>query len=301
MNILITGGTGTLGKALVQHLEPHCDRLIVFSRDEYKQYEMKKQFPEGGERGLRYFVGDIKDEERLYWAFKDVDVVIHTAAMKHIDVAEYNPSEVIHNNVLGTLNVARMCAKRKVDKAIFISTDKAPASSTLYGATKLCGERLWISCNNLGSTKFSCVRYGNVIGSRGSVFSKWEELAAKGEPLPITHPEMTRFFWTINEAARFVFLVAEVMKGGELFLPKMKSYKIIDLAKKISDNIKIIGLRGYEKLHETLLCEEEIRNCWEAKDYFIVYPFFHDWAKELYLHHDAIQVPSNFTYTSEIK
>lgn len=297
-SVFISGGTGTLGQELVKQLPNH--RAIIYSRDEYKQFVMRKTHPEGGEKGLRYFIGDIRDRERLSLALKGVDEVYHTAALKQIDTCEYNPTEAISTNVIGTQNVALACIENNVKKAIFISTDKAPAASTLYGATKLCAERLWIGFNNMGNTHFSAVRYGNVLGSRGSVIPKWKELAKQGRSLSVTHKDMTRFFWSIQEAASFIIDKMNIIQGGELFLPKMKAYKMIDIAKEISPKIKITGIRGFEKLHETLLCEEETGKCYEMKDCFLVLPQFHEWVNDLPEYHNAIRVSKDFKYTSEI-
>lgn len=307
MSILITGGTGTLGKELIRQLQfiDAEQRICVFSRDEFKQAELKKIYPEGGAKGLRYFIGDVRDYERLKTAFKGVDTVIHAAAMKRIEVCEYDPQEALLTNTIGSYNVIRAAIENNVSKCIFISTDKAPAASTMYGATKLCAERLFIGSNNLGKTKFSVVRYGNVMGSRGSVKELWEKQVIAGEPITVTDKRMTRFFWTIQEAASFVLHKIDIMQGGEIFLPVMKSYSIYEMAKEISENIIETGIRGIEKLHETLLTEEEVNFCYYMQEqtapieYYTIYPFQHDWCKEIKI--KGVKVHKNFTLASGFK
>lgn len=298
INILITGGTGTLGKALVKKLlqNKEVNKIVVLSRDEFKQFEMKKDFPEGGEKGLRYFIGDIRDRDRLIKAFKGIGVVIHTAAMKQIDTCEYNPNECLKTNVIGTQNVIDACIANNVAKAIFISTDKAPNSTTIYGASKLVSERLFINANT-PTNKFSCVRYGNVLGSRGSIIPKWAEMAQEGKTLGVTDFKMTRFFWTIDEASQFIISISSAMEGGEIFLPNMNSYHMLAIAMKIGKgNVEEIGMRGYEKLHEILLTKEEVRNCYENDGCYVIYPFQHDWCNELVKRGNKVK--DNFEYIS---
>jgi UDP-N-acetylglucosamine 4,6-dehydratase len=300
MNILITGGTGTLGRAIVSQLLRdyyNINKIIVLSRGEIAQQEMKNEFPPGRGAGLRYFIGDVRDRDRLNTAFRGVDVVIHAAAIKSVDVSEYNPTEVIETNIGGTINVISAAVKNQVKKAILVSTDKAPYPTTLYGATKFVAERLFINANILNPTIFSCVRYGNVIGSRGSILPKWRALAEKGKPLPITHFGMTRFFWKISEAAKFILTILDHMEGGEIFIPKMKACVVSEMARGISNNLEEIGIRGYEKLHETLITEEELRFAYECVDHFIVYPFQHDWKENL--NKKGKLVPKNFSYSSK--
>lgn len=295
-NILITGGTGTLGKELLKRSQKFY-KTIVYSRDELKQAQMRTNFPEGGPSGIRYFIGDVRDKKRLLQAMKGVDLVIHAAAMKRIETCEYNPQEAIQTNIIGSQNVCEAAIESGVKKCILVSTDKAPNASTLYGATKLAAERIFIASNNLGTTRFSVVRYGNVIGSRGSVFELWEKQKSENQPITITNNEMTRFFWKIEEAALFVLTMLDVMKGGEIFLPKMKGFKIRELAETFSDNIKEIGLRGIEKMHEILMTEEEARECYDQGWYYIVYPSVHDWCQVI--EKKGAKVPDNFSLISK--
>lgn len=298
LRILITGATGSLGKQLVKKLHLTQERVVAFSRDELKQSEMEKVFPEGGEKGLRYFIGDVRDFERLKKAFSGIEFVIHAAAMKRIESCEYNPVEALKTNVLGSLNVINAAIETGVKKVILVSTDKAPNASTLYGASKLMAERLFVSSNNLGSTRFSVVRYGNVTGSRGSVFDLWQEQKAAGKPLTVTDKRMTRFFWTLEEASQFVLRRLNDMQGGEIFLPKMTGYSVREMAEKISTNIVETGLRGIEKLHETLLTDEEARCTYDCDEYYTIMPEHHEWSKNL----TAIGKPvtKDFKYTSQV-
>jgi len=298
MNILITG-SGTLAQALIKKLRLIANKIAVISRNEHKQYLMKKEFPEGGATGLRYFIGDIRDSERLKIATKNCDVVIHTAALKHVDVCEYNPNECLETNVNGTKNVIEACIANNVKKAIFVSTDKAPNPSTIYGTSKLMGERLWINANNRHSTKFSAVRYGNVIGSSGSFFHKWKEQKQQGKAITITDSEMNRFFFTIDDAVQLILDTLECMVGGEIFVKKMKAFNMYDIARNLSSNIEITGIRGYEKLNEILLTEEECRNTWETEDKLIIYPHTHDWCTDIELNHDSQHVTPFYRYSTQ--
>ncbi len=279
--ILITGGTGSFGKKMLSTLLKNfkCKKIIIFSRDELKQYELKEQFTVRKHKNLRYFIGDIRDYDRLQLAFKNVDVVIHAAALKQVDTAEYNPIEVIKTNIHGTENVVRAAAAAGVEKLIALSTDKAVNPVNLYGATKLAAEKLVISANNYfghqDSTKFSVVRYGNVIGSRGSVVNVFKRLVhSKEQFLPITDKDMTRFWMTLDESVEFVINSLKLMKGGEIFIPKIPSIKILDLAKAMGSNkkIKIIGLRPGEKLTEVLCSADESHLLIEFKKYFVSTP-----------------------------
>lgn len=248
--ILITGGTGSLGKELVKLLleDPGVDIIRIFSRDELKQYEMRKEFPS---EKLRFFVGDVRDKERLDLACKDVDVVIHTAAMKQVPACEYNPFEAVKTNILGTENVIKACWENGVTHAVFISTDKAVDPINLYGATKLVAEKMWLNANGIGIPTFKVVRYGNVMGSRGSVIPLFEEQAASGV-LTITDLEMTRFWITLPDAARFV--LESMQKPEGVYIPDLKAARIVDLAKVIAPQarIRVTGVRQGEKIHETL-------------------------------------------------
>ena len=275
--ILITGGTGSFGRAAVEFLTKSNKpkKIIIFSRDENKQYEMQKIFKN---KNLRFFLGDIRDEERLIVAFKDVDYVIHAAAQKHVPAAEYNPFECIKTNINGAQSIISACLKTNVKKVIALSTDKACNPINLYGATKLCAEKLFINANQYSGvkgTKFSVVRYGNVIASRGSVIPFFKELVEKkAKFLPLTHKDMTRFFITLADSVKFVFDNLKDNSGGEISIPKMNSILIQDLIKIISTKIKIkiVGIRPGEKIHEILYSKAESAQVYETKNSFIIYP-----------------------------
>lgn len=274
--ILITGGTGSFGRAAVEFLSKSKKpkKIIIFSRDENKQYEMQKIFKN---KNLRFFLGDIRDEERLIVAFKDVDYVIHAAAQKHVPAAEYNPFECIKTNINGAQSIISACLKTKVKKVVALSTDKACNPINLYGATKLCAEKLFINANQFSGakgTKFSVVRYGNVIASRGSVIPFFKELVEKkAKFLPLTHKDMTRFFITLADSVKFVFDNLKDNSGGEISIPKMNSILIQDLIKIISTKIKIkiVGVRPGEKIHETLYSKAESSQVYESKNSFRIY------------------------------
>ena len=270
--ILITGGTGSFGKNFVKYLLDNSEikKIIIFSRDELKQFQMQKEFID--ER-LRFFIGDVRDLQRLRRAFHDVDIVIHAAALKQIPALEYNPFEAVKTNIIGTQNVINAAIDEKVKKVLFISTDKAAYPINLYGSTKLCAEKLFVSGNSYstGETKFSCVRYGNVIGSRGSIV---ETLLKNPDKVCITNKEMTRFWINFKQAFELVLFAIKNMKGGEIFIPKIPSMRLIDLFDAIAPNSKkeIIGIRPGEKLHEILLTRNEARHSIELDKYFIILP-----------------------------
>lgn len=278
--ILITGGTGSLGHALVKFFvkNVHLKKLIIFSRDELKQNQMKQKFPENKYKYLRYFIGDVRDLNRLRMATKDVDYLIHAAALKQIDTAEYNPIEVIATNVTGANNVIAACIENNVKKVIALSTDKAANPISLYGATKLLSDKLFVAANNISGksgTNFSVVRYGNVLGSRGSVIPFFAKLSLnRMNKIPITSEKMTRFFITLEEGVSFIVKNFQRMRGGEIFVPKIPSLNILDLAKVIAPNnkIKIIGLRPAEKLHEVMCPFDESLNLVEYKNFYIIKP-----------------------------
>ena len=278
-SILITGGTGSFGKAWVSHLltkYKKIKRLVIFSRDELKQYEMEKVFSFKKYPCLRYFIGDVRDNERLTTAFMNIDYVIHAAALKQVPTAEYNPIETIKTNIIGTQNVIEACLKTDVQKVLALSTDKASSPINLYGATKLCSDKLFIAANNIKGKKnisFSIVRYGNVMGSRGSVIPHFLNTKKKGF-LEITDKRMTRFNITLKESIQMVDWAFNNSLGGEIFVPKIPSYKIIDLAKAICPNcnLKFTGIRSGEKLHEELLNVGESLNSYEIKNYYVVLP-----------------------------
>ncbi|MCV0410567.1 MAG: SDR family NAD(P)-dependent oxidoreductase [Nitrosopumilus sp.] len=293
--ILITGGTGSLGQALTKRLlEMKVDTIRIFSRNEEKQIQMENQF---NDNRLRFFLGDINDYERLKRAFEDIDIVFHTAALKHVPKIEYNPFEAIKTNVIGSQNVINACLHENVEKAVAIGTDKAVSPLNTYGATKLLMEKLFVTANNFADpekhlTKFISVRYGNVFGSSGSVIPLFLEQIKQKKKITITDPRMTRFSITMDEALDFILNATNSGKGSEIFVPKMRAYNIMDLKDALSDlfeNVseEIIGIRAGEKLHEILISEDEIRYSWEYNNmYFItnpLYPLFHiDNIKEVY-------------------
>ena len=274
--IFITGGTGTFGheitKIILEKYEPK--KLIIFSRDEFKQYNMKQIFPEKKYKNIRYFIGDVRDYDRLLTATKDVDVLFHAAAMKQVDTVEYNPFEAIKTNIYGTENVIKASIANKIKKVIGVSTDKCVSPTNLYGATKLCLEKLIIHGNIMAGeqdTIFSVLRYGNVINSRGSVvplFLKQKE----NNLFTITDPKMTRFTLTINQAINFVLNSASVMIGGEIFIPKLPSYDILQLTRVINPEaqVKVIGIRPGEKIHESMFSVNDSHNIIEKEDYFVL-------------------------------
>ena len=273
-NILITGGTGTFGQEIVSFLlkKVQVKKLIIFSRDENKQFEMSKKFD--SHKRIRFFIGDVRDEGRLMTALRGVDYVIHAAAMKHVPASEYNPGECIKTNVAGSEAVIKASIERKVKKVIALSTDKACNPINLYGATKLCAEKLFVNANQYSnSTKFSVVRYGNVIGSRGSVIPYFKNLLDKKKFLPLTSKEMTRFFIPIQDALKFVLFSLNRSIGGEIFIPKMNSIKMIDLINLLNPKAKIqlIGIRPGEKLHESLFSFDEARSVHYDHNSFIIY------------------------------
>lgn len=276
-NILITGGTGSFGKAytsiLLENFKPN--KIIIYSRDELKQYEMAQCF---NASCMRYFIGDVRDKERLNRALREVDFVIHAAALKQVPIAEYNPMECIKTNINGAQNVIDACIENRVKKCIALSTDKACNPINLYGATKLASDKLFTAANNIAganNTKFSVVRYGNVVGSRGSVVPFFKSLIAQGaKELPITDERMTRFWISLKDGVKFVLKNFERMQGGEIFIPKIPSMKITDLAHALAPNlkIKIIGIRAGEKLHELMISSDDSHHSFEFKDYFLIAP-----------------------------
>jgi len=285
--ILITGGTGSLGQALTKRLlEMNVDTIRIFSRNEEKQIKMENQFDD--ER-LRFLLGDINDYERLKRAFENIDIVFHTAALKHVPKIEYNPFEAIKTNVIGSQNVINACLHENVEKAVAIGTDKAVSPLNTYGATKLLMEKLFVTANNFADperhiTKFISVRYGNVFGSSGSVIPVFLEQIKKNKKITITDSQMTRFSITMNEALDFILNATDSGKGSEIFVPKMRAYNIMDLKDAIQDlfeNVseEIIGIRSGEKLHEMLINEDEIRYSWEYNNMYLItnpsYPLFH--------------------------
>jgi UDP-N-acetylglucosamine 4,6-dehydratase len=285
-SVLITGGTGSLGKSLVEFLlrETKVRRIVVFSRDELKQQHLRIQFQ--NDPRLRWFLGDVRDLDRLKRAFHCVDYVIHTAALKQVDTGEYNPMEFIKTNVLGSQNVIDASIDAGVKRVVALSTDKASSPINLYGATKLTADKLFVAANNYSftyGTTFSVVRYGNVMGSRGSVIPFFREIAAQGKPLPITDLRMTRFWISIESAVKFVIDSLEMMTGGELYVPKIPSMKIIDLAHAVAPDVELeeIGMRPGEKLHEEMISADDSRRTIIMENRFIVTPVVAEWGFEL--------------------
>ncbi|MCK9225385.1 MAG: UDP-N-acetylglucosamine 4,6-dehydratase (inverting) [Candidatus Muirbacterium halophilum] len=304
--ILVTGGTGTFGQKFTETIlkEYKIKKLIIFSRDEFKQYEMAKKFPEN-KYPIRYFIGDIRDKERLYRAFSGVDIVVHAAAMKHVPACEYNPFEAVRTNIIGAQNIAEAAMDKGVEKVIVLSTDKAVSPVNLYGATKLAMEKIFIASEalvGLGKTKFSLVRYGNVVGSRGSVIPFFLDLKKKGvKEFPITDEKMTRFWISIEDGVKLVLHAMENGKGGEIFIPKIPSMKMTDLVGAIDPEAKIkyIGIRPGEKLHETLVSEDEARHSVDIGKYYVIYPEF---IYKTGLNDDYMKypkLPEGFTYRSD--
>jgi UDP-N-acetylglucosamine 4,6-dehydratase len=302
-NILITGGTGSFGKKcteiIIKRYKPK--RLIIFSRDELKQFEMAQDFPDSKYNFMRYFIGDVRDTERLNRAFRNVDIVIHAAALKQVPAAEYNPFEAVKTNILGAQNVINIAIDQGVKKVIALSTDKAANPINLYGATKLCSDKLFIAGNSYvgqDHSIFSVVRYGNVAGSRGSVIPFFLKCKESGV-LPITDPRMTRFWITLDQGVNFVLSCLEKMVGGELFVPKLPSMNIMDLAKVIAPECKtkIIGIRPGEKLHELMITKDDARCTLEFKDHYIIQPDFRFWQRR-YKHSKGKSVQEGFEYSS---
>ena len=282
-SVLITGGTGSLGKSLVHYLltETKARRIAVFSRDELKQHDLRIHFKD--DPRLRWFLGDIRDLDRLKRAFHGVDFVIHAAAQKQVDTGEYNPMEFIKTNVLGSQNVIDASIDAGVKRVIALSTDKASSPINLYGATKLTADKLFVAANNYSytyGTTFSVVRYGNVMGSRGSVIPFFKNLAAQGKPLPITDLRMTRFWISIEDAVKFVIDSLEMMTGGELYVPRIPSMKIVDLAHAVSADSKLdeIGMRPGEKLHEEMISADDSRRTIILDNRFVVMPVVAEWG-----------------------
>jgi UDP-N-acetylglucosamine 4,6-dehydratase/5-epimerase len=284
-SILITGGTGSFGKAFITHALEHLDpkRLVVFSRDELKQYEVRQLFKD--DHRLRWFIGDIRDERRLLRAMHNVEYVVHAAALKQVDTAEYNPFEFVKTNVLGSQNVIEAAIDTGVKKVVALSTDKASSPINLYGATKLTADKLFVTGNHYAAaypTRFAVVRYGNVMGSRGSVIPFFAKLAAAGQSLPITDLRCTRFFITLPQAVRMVVDTFDMMQGGELLVPKIPSMKVTDLAQAIAPGAKMhdVGLRPGEKLHEEMISPEEGRRAVTVADskYYVLQPDLATWG-----------------------
>jgi UDP-N-acetylglucosamine 4,6-dehydratase len=279
-------------------------KLIVFSRDELKQYEMQQSFPERDYPALRFFIGDVRDRERLYRALDGVGIVVHAAALKQVPAAEYNPIEAVKTNVLGAANIIDAAIDRNVKKVVALSTDKAANPINLYGATKLCSDKLFIAANNYSGrheTRFSVVRYGNVVGSRGSVVPFFMKLRESGV-VPITDPRMTRFWITLDQGVHFVLESLGRMQGGEIFVPKIPSMNIMDLARAIAPECRheIVGIRPGEKLHETMVSEDDARNTLEFDYYYAIVPSFQEWNRRAFVDANGGKpCADGFRYSSE--
>lgn len=280
-SVFVTGGTGSFGKSFIRHILKNDSpaRVVIFSRDELKQYEFRRDL--GEDTRLRWFIGDVRDRERLMRGLHGVDVVVHAAALKQVDTAEYNPFECIATNVIGAENVINACIDNGVERVIALSTDKASSPVNLYGASKLCSDKLFAAGNHYSgsqSTRFSVVRYGNVVGSRGSVVPFFRSLSTSGS-LPITDARMTRFWITLPQAIEFVMKSLERMRGGELFVPKIPSTTIVDLARAIAPEAKhdIVGVRPGEKLHEEMISENDAHRTLEFEDHFVIAPTLSSW------------------------
>lgn len=304
--VLITGGTGSFGKKFVETIlrkYPDIKRLVIYSRDELKQYEMSQVFSKAQYDGIRYFIGDVRDGDRLRRACEGIDLIIHAAALKHVPIAEYNPMECIQTNIFGAENVINAALDCGVKDVVALSTDKAAAPINLYGATKLCSDKLFIAANNIRGQrplKFSVVRYGNVLGSRGSVVPFFLEQKKKGI-LPITHKDMTRFNITLEEGVEMVLYAVAKAWGGEIFVPKIPSYKILDIAEAVAPECerKIVGIRPGEKLHEEMITETDSLNTYDCGRYYVILPTFpnfkiDDWVKNF----GAKKVAEGFKYNS---
>lgn len=304
LNILVTGGTGSFGKKFTEIMlrEYHPKKLIIFSRDELKQHEMRLIY-NGSEpdSSIRYFIGDVRDKDRLQRAMDGVDIVVHAAALKQVPACEYNPFEAIQTNIIGAKNVIDSAIDCRVQKIIMIGTDKAVNPINLYGATKLCAEKMFIQGNSYsgaGGTRFSCSRYGNVVGSRGSVIPLFLK-QRQNDSITITDARMTRFWITLDQGVRFVIRCIETMHGGEVFVPKIPSTRIMDLAKAIAPKCKIqfVGIRPGEKVHESLISEDEARTTLEFDDMFVVQPLFSWWGANNW--EGGRPLPDGFRYASD--
>lgn len=302
--ILITGGTGSLGKALVKHIlntYPNLRKLIVFSRDEQKQFEMAQEYPD--EKRIRFLIGDVRDKNRLVRALKEVDYVIHAAAMKHVPIAEYNPDECVKTNIDGARNVIEACLETGVEKVVALSTDKAAAPINLYGATKLASDKLFVAANNItgwNPIRFSVVRYGNVMGSNGSVIPFFLKRRSTGT-LPITDPNMTRFNISLQGGVDMVMHALENAWGGEIFVPKIPSYRITDIAEAIGPECEkpVIGIRPGEKIHEEMITTSDSFYTYDLGKYYTIIPSNPRWDVDEYIKaHNAKKVPQGFKYNS---
>lgn len=302
-SVLITGGTGSFGHTFVPMLLEHYNpkRVIIFSRDEMKQWEMAKKFE--GDPRIRFFIGDVRDRDRLYRALDGVDYVVHAAATKIVPTAEYNPFECIKTNVMGAMNLVDACIDQGVKGVVALSTDKASSPINLYGATKLTSDKLFVAGNHYAGqkrTRFSVVRYGNVMGSRGSVIPFFMSLKGRGS-LPITDERMTRFMITLEEGVKLVWHAFEDMEGGEIYVKKIPSMKVTDLAKVVDPNadLEIVGIRPGEKLHEQMISSEDAHYTYEYPEHFKILPQINNWDQDINRIKDGKKVPDGFIYSSD--
>lgn len=305
-SLLITGGTGSFGKAFVKTVLtkwPDIKRLVVFSRDEQKQFQMAQEYPHDKYPMIRFFIGDVRDYERLRMALKGVDIVVHAAAMKHVPIAEYNPMECVKTNIIGAENLIMACLESDVTNVVALSTDKAAAPINLYGATKLVSDKLFIAANNIKGTKnirFSVVRYGNVMGSNGSVIPFFLKKKKDGV-LPITDPSMTRFNISLNDGVEMVLYALQNAWGGELYVPKIPSYRITDVAMAIGPDCKhpVIGIRPGEKIHEEMITMSDSFSTYDLGSYYVILPQVPVWNMTNFLDHfKPVKVPEGFCYSS---
>ncbi len=307
-SILITGGTGSLGKALTKHIlnhHPEIARLVIFSRDEQKQFEMEQEFPHSVYPQIRYFIGDVRDLDRLERAFSGIDYVIHAAAMKHVHIAEYNPDECVKTNVGGADNVIKAALKSNVEHVVALSTDKACAPINLYGATKLTSDKLFVAANNIKgkrNVKFSVVRYGNVMGSNGSVIPFFLKKKRSEGVLPITVESMTRFNISLQGGVDMVMHALETAWGGEIFVPKIPSYRILDVAEAIGPECEkpVVGIRPGEKIHEEMITSSDSFFTYDLGKYYTILPQTPNWKLDQFItHFNATKVAEGFSYSSD--
>ena len=305
-SILLTGGTGSFGKAFIRYMlkaHPFLEKIVIFSRDELKQFEMHEDFTEAELSKLRFFLGDVRDKDRLVFALESIDIVIHAAALKQVPAAEYNPFEFVKTNILGAQNVIEACLKSSVTDVVALSTDKAASPANLYGATKLTSDKLFSAANNYKGSKdirFSVVRYGNVMGSRGSVIPFFRKKMNQGI-IPITDPKMTRFNITLLDSVKLVLRALENAVGGEIFVPKIPSYRILDLKEAVAPDCKvdIIGIRPGEKLHEEMISEHDSPYSLDLGDYYVITPSSDPAVYEKYMEEKAaVRIADGFVYSS---
>ena len=305
-SILITGGTGSLGKELTAYILknfPNVKRLVIFSRDEQKQFEMAQEYPNSKYPQVRFFIGDIRDYDRIKRALRGIDYVIHAAAMKHVPIAEYNPMECVKTNILGAENLINACIETDVKRVVALSTDKAAAPVNLYGATKLASDKLFVAANNIvgfNPIRFSVVRYGNVMGSNGSVIPFFLKKKKEGV-LPVTDPTMTRFNISLKEGVEMVMHALETAWGGEIFVPKIPSYKILDIAEAIGPECEkpVVGIRPGEKIHEEMITSSDSFYTYDLGKYYVIAPTTHKWKIQDFADNfEAKKVPLGFRYNS---